>query len=58
VSQLKIQVYWLGIVFWGFGLLDRTVAAFADGKISLIEAWVVLVAAVFAGGWVYLGWEE
>lgn len=54
MQAIRVQVWWFGIVFWVFGLLDRSVAAFADGSIAWVEAWQVFVAVVFFFLWAVL----
>lgn len=58
VGNLRNSVWLLGIPSWGFGVADRTIAAFADGYISAVELAQLFTTAFFLVSWLYLKPEE
>ncbi|QLE56981.1 hypothetical protein [Nostoc sp. TCL26-01] len=54
INKFKIGVWFLGIPSWLFGITDRSIAAFADGTLSITEIFQLLTTAFFFVSWLYL----
>lgn len=54
INRFKIRVWFLGIPSCLFGITDRSIAAFADGTLSVTEAFQLLTTAFFFVSWLYL----
>ncbi len=52
--SLKGGIWLLGAIAWFFGLVDRAVAAFADGQLSFQDGIQLGTVIVFFLGWFYL----
>lgn len=51
---LKGGIWLLGAIVWFFGIVDRAIAAFADGHLSLQDGIQLGTVIVFFLGWFYL----
>lgn len=51
IASLKNGIWLLGISFWIFGLLDRSVAVFADGYLSAVD-----IAQLFTASFFFISW--
>jgi hypothetical protein len=58
IDQIKSSIWLFGIPSWLFGIIDRSIAAFADGYLSLIEIFQLFIASFFFVSWLYLKPEE
>ncbi len=54
LASLKNGIWLLGISFWIFGLLDRSMAAFADGYLSAGDMAQLFTASFFFVSWLFL----
>ncbi len=53
-KRLKAGIWLLGVPSWLFGLVDRTVASFADGYTSALDLVQLFTAAFFFVSWLFL----
>jgi hypothetical protein len=56
--MLKSGIWFLGVLFWLFGLSDRGIAAVADGYLTVTEVSHFLVASFLFVSWLYMKPEE
>lgn len=56
--MLKSGIWFLGVVFWLFGVSDRGIAAVADGYLTVTEVSHFLVASFLFVSWLYMKPEE
>ena len=54
LSYLRNGIWFLGISFWLFGIIDRSIASFSDGSISSIDTIQLFTAAFFFISWLFL----
>jgi hypothetical protein len=54
IVKLKNGVWLVGIPSWIFGITDRSIAAFADGYLSVVEVTQLFMTAFFFVSWLYL----
>lgn len=54
LDKVRNDIWLFGIPFWGFGITDRTLAAFADGDLSVIEIVHLFTISLFLMSWLYL----
>lgn len=54
LADFKNSIWLLGIVFWLFGITDRSIASFADGYLSAIDLMQLFTASFFFIGWLSL----
>ncbi len=52
--SLKGGIWFLGAIAWFFGVVDRAIAAFADGHLSWHDGIQLGTVLVFFLGWFYL----
>jgi len=52
--NFRTGIWLLGIASWIFNITDKTIAAFADSHISVIELIQLFTACFFFIGWLYL----
>ncbi|MGF1935365.1 MAG: hypothetical protein RM347_013370 [Nostoc sp. ChiQUE02] len=58
IDQIKSSIWLFGIPSWLFGITDRSIAAFSDGYLSLIEIFQLFTASFFFVSWLYLKPDE
>jgi hypothetical protein len=51
---LKQGVWLLGISSWVFGIIDRSIASFADGSVSALDIAQLLIAFFLFISWLLL----
>lgn len=56
--MLRSGIWFLGVLFWLFGVTDRGIAAFADGYLTVTEVSHFLVASFLFVSWLYMKPEE
>ncbi|WP_414624100.1 hypothetical protein [Calothrix sp. CCY 0018] len=54
IGRVRSGIWLFGIPSWLFGIGDRSVAAFADGYISVIEVIQLFTASLFFASWLFL----
>jgi len=54
LSYLRNGIWFLGISFWLFGIIDRSIASFSDGYLSNVDTLQLFIAAFFFGSWLFL----
>ncbi|MBV6625927.1 MAG: hypothetical protein KI793_23845 [Rivularia sp. (in: Bacteria)] len=54
VNRIRSGIWLFGIPSWLFGIGDRSLAAFADGYISVIEVIQLFTASLFFASWLFL----
>ncbi|TVP68141.1 MAG: hypothetical protein EA343_00140, partial [Nodularia sp. (in: Bacteria)] len=54
ISQFKTGIWLLGIPAWIYGIVDRSLDAYADGYLSSLEFFHLLTTALFFLSWLYL----
>lgn len=50
----KQRIWLLGVSFWVFGIIDRSIAIFSDGYLSALDLIQLLTASFFFVGWLFL----
>lgn len=53
-ESFRNGIWLFGIHSWIFGIVDRSVAAFADSYLSAIELAQIFIASFFLVGWIFL----
>jgi hypothetical protein len=51
---LKHGLWFLGVIAWIFGILDRSIASFSDGSLSATEVPQLLTIIILFGAWLFL----
>lgn len=54
LSNLRNGIWLLGISSWIFGIIDRSVASFADGYLSALDITQLFTASFFFVSWLLL----
>ncbi|HEY9882365.1 MAG TPA: hypothetical protein V6C98_02030 [Thermosynechococcaceae cyanobacterium] len=54
LGDFKQRIWLLGISFWVFGMVDRSIAVFSDGNLSTLDLTQLLTAAFFFVSWLLL----
>lgn len=54
IARIRNSVWMFGIPSWLFGITDRSIAALADGNISIIEVFQLFTASLFFLSWLFL----
>ncbi|OWY64751.1 hypothetical protein B7486_45605 [cyanobacterium TDX16] len=54
LSYLRNGIWFLGISFWLFGIIDRSIASFSDGSLSSVDTLQLFTAAFFFIAWLFL----
>jgi hypothetical protein len=54
LSHLRNGIWLLGISFWLFGIIDRSIASFSDGSLSSVDTLQLFTAAFFFIAWLFL----
>jgi hypothetical protein len=54
IVKLKNSIWLIGIPSWIFGISDRSIAAFADGYLSVVEVVQLFMTSFFFISWLYL----
>lgn len=54
LANLKNGIWLMGVSSWVFGLLDRSVASFADGYLSAMDMIQLFTAAFLFVSWLFL----
>lgn len=54
LAGLRSGIWLLGISSWIFGILDRSVASFADGYLSALDLVQLSTASFFFVSWLFL----
>ncbi|MBD2343583.1 hypothetical protein [Anabaena subtropica] len=54
INKLKTGIWLIGIPSWLFGITDRSMSAFADGYLSVVEIFQLLTTSFFFVSWLYL----
>ncbi|MBD2037198.1 hypothetical protein H6F76_19735 [Leptolyngbya sp. FACHB-321] len=53
-GDLKQRIWLLGVSFWVFGIIDRSIAIFSDGSLSTLDLTQLLTASFFFVCWLFL----
>jgi hypothetical protein len=51
---LKTVIWFIGNIAWFLGILDRSIAALADGYLSMNSVWQILIATFLFWCWLFL----
>lgn len=51
---IKFGLWSIGVASWIFGISDRALATFTDGRVSAQELSLLFVASFYAGCWLFL----
>jgi hypothetical protein len=54
LASLRNGIWLFGISSWSFGLIDRSIASFADGYLSALDITQLFTASFFFVGWLFL----
>lgn len=54
LKKLRTGIWFLGVPSWLFGIVDRSIASFADGYTSAIDLMQVLTASFLFVSWLLL----
>lgn len=54
MTPVKLGIWYFGCASWLFGLSDRALAAFTDGRVSAQEFLLMGIASGMAIGWLCL----
>jgi hypothetical protein len=54
LGNFKQGIWLLGVSFWVFGIIDRSIASFSDGYLSATDAVQLFTASFFFISWLFL----
>jgi hypothetical protein len=54
LANLKNGIWLLGTSSWIFGIIDRSIASFADGYLSAVDIAQLFTASFFFVSWLFL----
>ncbi|MFP4298258.1 MAG: hypothetical protein ACLFT0_10395 [Spirulinaceae cyanobacterium] len=54
LNTLRRGLWFFGISSWSFGIIDRSIAALADGFLSAIDIVQLFTASFFFVSWLFL----
>lgn len=54
LANLRSGIWLLGISSWIFGIIDRSLASFADGYLSALDITQLFTASFFFVSWLFL----
>jgi hypothetical protein len=54
LNTLRKGLWFFGISSWSFGIIDRSIAALADGFLSAIDIMQLFTASFFFVSWLFL----
>lgn len=53
-ENLRHVIWLLGVAFWVFGMIDRSIASFSDGYLSITDIAQLLTVLFFFVNWLFL----